>query len=65
VAEWFLKNPLALCEVYTTVCDERIARVLLRERQDWVEYEHPHPVYLEAVRRQAQLAGDRVPTSQC
>ena len=57
IADWFLKNPFVPFEVYTTVCDERMARVLLRERRDWVEYENPDPVYLEAVRRQARLSG--------
>lgn len=57
VAEWFIKNPFAPFEVYTTICDDRMARVLLKERHDWVEYEDPHPVYLEAVRRQARRGG--------
>ena len=61
VAEWFLKNPFAPFEVYTSVCDDRMARVFLKERQDWVEYEDPHPVYLEAVRRHARLAGEKSP----
>ena len=57
VAAWFLKNPFAPFEVYTTICDERMVRVLLKERHDWVEYEDPHPVYLEAVRRQTHPVG--------
>lgn len=52
VAEWFLRNRFARFEVYTTVCDDRTARVFLTDGHDWVEYEDPHPVYLEAVRRQ-------------
>ena len=51
VAEWFLRNPFAQFEVYTTICDVRTARVFLKGGHDWVEYEDPHPVYLEAVRR--------------
>ena len=57
VAAWFLKNPFAPFEVYTTICDERMVRVLLKETHDWVEYEDPHPVYLEAVRRQTRVVG--------
>ena len=51
VAAWFLRNPRARFEVYTTICDDRTARVFLKGGHDWVEYEDPHPVYLEAVRR--------------
>jgi hypothetical protein len=56
VAEWFLRNPLAKFEVYTTICDDRTARVFLKDGRDWVEYQDPHPVYLEAVRRRRRSA---------
>ena len=51
VAAWFLRNPCARFEVYATICDDRTTRVFLKGGHDWVEYEDPHPVYLEAVRR--------------
>ena len=54
VAEWFLRNPLAKVEVYTTICDDQTAPVLLKDGGDWVEYQDPHPVYVEAVRRQTR-----------
>jgi hypothetical protein len=31
VAEWFLRNPLAKFEVYTTICDDRTAQVFLND----------------------------------
>jgi len=50
-----LRNPLAKVEVYTTICDDQTAPVFLKDGGDWVEYQDPHPVYLEAVRRRPAI----------
>ena len=56
VADWFLKNPFACFEVYS-IFDEHRVRVILNGGRDWMEFEKPHPVYVEAIRRQSLLAG--------
>ena len=56
VGDWFLKNPFACFEVYS-IFDEHRVRVILNGGRDWMEFEKPHPVYVEAVRRQSLLAG--------
>ena len=54
VAEWFLKSPFALFELYS-IFDEVRVRVILNGGGDWVEFEKEHPVYIEAIRRQKIL----------
>jgi hypothetical protein len=56
VADWFLKNPFACFEVYS-IFDEHRVRVILNGGRDWMEFEKPHPVYIEAIRRQETLSG--------
>jgi len=56
VADWFLKNPFACFEVYS-IFDEQRVRVILNGGRDWMEFEEPHPVYIEAIRRQKMLSG--------
>jgi hypothetical protein len=55
LADWFLKNPFARVEVYS-IFDEHRVRVILNGGRDWMEFEKPHPVYIEAIRRQNMLS---------
>jgi hypothetical protein len=56
VGDWFLKNPFAPFEVYS-IFDEHRVRLILNGGRDWMEFEKPHPVYIEAVRRQKMGLG--------
>ena len=56
VEDWFLKNPFAPFEVYS-IFDQHRVRVILNGGRDWMEFEKPHPVYIEAIRRQKVLSG--------
>jgi len=56
VADWFLKNPFARFEVYTIFDEDRL-RVILNGGRDWMEFEKPHAVYIEGIRRQKMLSG--------
>src|SRR5262245_2895908 len=56
VADWFLKNPFALFEVYS-IFDEHGVRVVLNAGRHRVEFENEHRVYIEAIRRHKMLSG--------
>jgi hypothetical protein len=56
VTNWFLKNPFARFELYSIFDEDRV-RVILNGGRDWMEFEKPHAVYIEAIRRQKMLSG--------
>lgn len=59
VAAWFVTNPFAAFEIYSIFDDERV-RVMLNGGRDWVEFPRPHPVYMEALRRNEVLTNKGV-----